>query len=386
MASKEIANWADDFMFKAAEIDPDAKPEVYLLSCNNDPLGSIAAAAKAYKGEFVQSLAEVTEDERSYYLEQIQKTALEMPLEAVNFQFRIKGIHRGITHQMVRQRTAAYSQESTRFAVKETVPVARPPWLKDTLSFDAWVRREKEYLIKTFDPFVGEQEWTKIFVNGTAKEMGEYIEKHASKKQKHRFRWDNLMKHIEKEYNYFVNDGMPAEDARGALPTNLLTQINYHVNMRNLKSAAGARLCTQAQFEWRELWAQIVEAIRNYGENQWYDVYVNYVEKGDKPVIDRKSSAWQFEELSRVFKPICYQAGKCTMKADFDRKCSIRERVDANARIARPSTEWGQDYVSEDTVDILNGNHDIINTKRVVGLGIPAIHPAEWLLDPAAAR
>lgn len=359
--TKEISKWADDAMFEAQEIDASKGPEVYLLSCNNDPLGSIVAAAHAYKGIFHASLAEITDDERRHYLAEVQKTVLEMPLEAVNFHFRISGVTRGFTHQLVRQRTAAYSQESTRFAVKERVPVGLPPSLKDT-DTDEWKHNFQEY---------------KEMLGSTGQfslaDARAYAAKYTSQKNRWRHKWDELMAEIEVVYNELVNDGMPAEDARGALPTNLLTQVNYFTNLRGLKGHSGLRLCTQAQYEWKEVWAQIIGAIREYGETQYYTVSETEL-----------SSKWQFDALADIFRPDCYYAGKCTFKADFDRKCSIRDRVDANAEINRPSTEWHlQEWVDESgrrgqpTGDGLTGE---------IMLGIPAILPQEWLLDPSAAR
>lgn len=324
MSSKEVQRWADDFMFEAEEINEDTGPEVYLLAGNPDPLGSIAAAAKAYMGEFVGSLSEVTDAERRHYLTEIQKTALAMPLEAVQFHFRIKGVTRGFTHQMVRQRTAAYSQESTRFAVKSGVPVGRPPSLDGTLSEQEWWEAE--------GPIVPS--------NHISKE--EYVERYATKEQRWRFKWDEINAQIAAFYNGVVADGMPAEDARGILPTNLLTQLNYITNLRNLQVEGGKRLCTQAQHEWVLVWGKMLEAIANYGD---------------------ETNNWQYRELARIFKPVCFLEGKCPFNASFDRKCNIRSKVEQYASHGVPSSDWPM------------GRAD---------LGIPPILPQEWTRADAA--
>ncbi|WPH58027.1 ThyX-like thymidylate synthase [Gordonia phage LuckyLeo] len=382
MSSKEVQKWADEFMFEAEEIDESTGPEVYLLAGNPDPLGSIAAAAKAYVGEFVGSLSEITDAERRHYLTEIQKTALAMPLESVQFHFRIKGVTRGFTHQMVRQRTAAYSQESTRFAVKSGVPVGRPPSLDGTLSRAEWRAAEAKVgatpdSVRYDPPQLRDMAWA------------EYEERYATDAQKDRFDWDDLMEHVKVFYNKVVDRGsMPAEDARGALPTNLLTQLNYITNLRNLQVEGGKRLCTQAQFEWRIVWSKMIEAMRKFGESQTYSwtepwtedgihevhksdgIHQTEHKKGEFKAYHVVSSAWQYEELAKIFKPVCYLEGSCPFNASFDRKCSIRGRVEANAAVNRPSTEWQQPF---------NG---------LVGqpLRIEPIHPAEWLLDPKAAR
>lgn len=431
---KTVAKWADEFMFKAQEIDPHEGPKVYLLSANNDPLGSIAAAAKAYKGEFVESLAEITDDERRYYLGEIQKTKLEMPLESVNWQFRITGVTRGFTHQLVRQRTAAYSQESTRFAVKEGVPVGLPPSLMGTnplleraINFSyqmGWIKNLGEFRKQTLADKMNPLDSNWLVITGSHKivllEQAPYLRESiegyvesgnwrealereggdsSSREDRWRDKWDGLMEEVGRVYNELVNDGMPAEDARGALPTNLLTQVNYHTNLRGLKDHAGNRLCTQAQFEWRQVWAEIIKSIRAYGKTQTYTVIEGGAEiaygiedpttsmsngvhflKGAVEGSIISSSAWQFDALADIFRPVCYYTGKCEFKADFDRKCTIRDRVDANHKIGRPSTEWHDDHY--DSVEV--GTEEY--TKEKVFIGIPAIRPVEWLLDPSAAR
>jgi thymidylate synthase (FAD) len=357
--SKEVQKWADAAMYEAQPIDAADGPKAQLLSCNNDPLGSIAAAAKAYKGEFVESLAEITDEERRYYLGEMQKTALAMPLESVHFQFHISGVTRGFTHQMVRQRTAAYSQESTRFAVKTGVPVGLPTWLEGTVPWRDWLRKCGLELWPQYDPK------THPWMSGQSKQLDAYAEDNATPQQIARREWDWTVGVIEKQYNAFVNIGMPAEDARGILPTNLLTQINYHTNLRNFIDEGGKRLCTQAQFEWRIVFSKMLEAIRAYGRKQTY--------APNPPMQDnafnRKSSAWQFDAIAELFRPVCYLTGSCQFNADFDRKCSIRERVQQNARLGIPSARW------------IEGS-----LQQGGGSTIPPIEPAEWLLDSEAAR
>jgi hypothetical protein len=99
----------------------------------------------------------------------------------------------------------------------------------------------------------------------------------------------------------------------------------------------------------------IVQAIREYGaDGTKYEV---------PPVYP--GNRWQYEALadSGLFRPICYQLGKCQFEADFDRHCSIRERVTENFMAGRSSDKW----------------HEPLGV-------IDPIRPEEWLLDPAAAR
>jgi thymidylate synthase (FAD) len=328
--TKDLQKYADVAMFKAAPINSDTGPQVQLLSCNNDPLGTIASAALMYEGKYVENLAEITDEQRRYYLDQTAKTALAAPLEFVNFHFIISGVTRGFTHQMVRQRTATYTQESTRFAVKEDVPVGRPPSLDGTVPWDDWLVTCAGEL----GPF---QPGDNV--------VQDYAWRHGSDPQHYRKVWDDAVDVIGKAYNELIDIGMPAEDARGLLPTNLLTRINYNTSLRGLLEHSGVRLCTQAQQEWVTVWTKIKEAIIKYGAGQTYDAYdyndsaIDYHGDGDWGV-STFSSQWQFEELSKIFKPICFQTGKCQFKADVDRHCIIRPRVDRHAKNGTPSSEW----------------------------------------------
>lgn len=327
---KELNKWADDFMFTAEKSDAEKGPQVYLLGASNDPLGQIAACAKMYKGEVVRDLADVTDEERREYLTEMQKTKLKMPLEAVSMHFMIEGVTRGFTHQMVRQRTAAYAQESTRFAVKEDLSTATalPPSL------------------------AGVEPWD-----------GKGL---PSKEEEMRYIWDSAVSHIGQAYMKLVNMGMPAEDARGLMPTNITTRLNYTTNLRGLLDHAGNRLCTQAQFEWRLEFAQVAQAMREYGPMNEYKI------NGPDGVYSHSvSSAWQWNAIADLLAPVCYQTGKCEFKADFDRKCTIRDRVDAFAANNVPSSEWGGDP----SYGFDPGERKLL-----------PIHPAEWLADPAAAR
>lgn len=363
----EVQKWADKAMFTAAPIDTQSGPEVRLLSCNNDPLGTIVAAAKMYKGEYVESLSEITDEERRFYLEDTRKNVLAAPLEFVNFHFIISGVTRGFTHQMVRQRTATYTQESTRFAVKEDVPVSLPQCLKNTVPWDQWWMACASSLWPSFTV-----EDIKLRANPLDRAVvDEYAEKQATPEQLMRRIWDDEVDSIGATYKALINLGMPAEDARGLLPTNLLTRINYNTSLRGLLEHSGLRLCTQAQFEWRQVWTKIKEAIVNYPKEN----YVRY----DDSRFDRDAS-WQFEALAGIFKPICYQKGSCQFQSSIDRHCTIRDRVEAFADHHVPSSKWGGD------LPIWPKDAPSFDSSVNPEVVLHGIRDEEWMLDEASAR
>lgn len=281
--------YADASMYAAAPMTTN-KPTVYLVSMTPDPLGSIAAACQMYEGKVVVDKSTLTNEERLHYWRQVQATHLKAPLEFVDLHFMIEGVTRSFTHQLVRQRTAVYAQESLRFAVKEDLKngCATPP-----------------------------------SIEGGSEDVQR--------------RWQHALDTIEEAYAFFIANGIPAEDAREILPHATLTRLHYKTNLRNLADHAGNRLCTQAQFHWRWVFAGISLAIINY--------------------LGERGLGWQAEEIvgHPIFRPACYQMGHCPFKADFDRGCTIRGRVDTHAAAGNPSTEW----------------HDI--------------KTEEWLLNPRAA-
>lgn len=288
--STELSTYVDKAMYEAEPMQ-DLMPKVTLLSATPDPLGAIAAFAFMYKGRVIRDLAELTDDERVWAWEQANATHLKAPLEAVDLHFMVEGVSRAFTHQMVRQRTAVYAQESMRFAVKEQI-AARPGPI-------------------------------------------------TASNRKHRQLWEQAVGRTWDAYKALVANGVPAEEARGLLPHDTLTRLNYKTNLRNLIDHLGNRLCTQAQFEWRMVGSEIVKAIREYGTpRRWPDPkHPGYY------IEDPHGNDWQFQYIadSALFRPVCFAVGRCPFQADFDRGCTIRERMDTGRADEVRDEEWLHD-------------------------------------------
>lgn len=383
--TKEIQRFSDEAMFVAENISEHG-PRVTLINGTRDPLGVIAQKTKAYQGKFPRSLREISDDDRLYYLDDVRKNVLGSPLECVQFEFLIEGVTRGFTHQLVRQRVgAAYQQESMRFAVKEDFPVALPPSLENTtgemqaIKDDIMSRCPNWPGPRLVDP----DSWDE------AQKEWQFRSSRLSKEEKWRGVWDKTIEHASRSYNQLVDDGMPAEDARGLAPTNILTKINYTTSLRGLIDHAGLRLCTQAQYEWKRVWIEMLKAIRTYAkEDRFY--HVNNAEMVQPGVVYEKigtasgheivevDESWQWEALAEVFKPICYKTGKCEFMSDFDRYCPIRETVEANHKIGRPSSEWEKEFFVDNAATCGP------NGEGYTAIDIDPIRPAQWL-DPRAA-
>ena len=313
---QEVSKWVDKAMFEAAPVSN--TPRVHLLYANQDPLGSIAAASMMYAGEPVTDLHAITDEQRRYYWAEVQKTHLKTPLEFVNLHFMIEGVTRGFTHQLVRQRTASYAQESLRFAVKTHLAdeVQTPPSYEGD-DPDGPLRRKV---------------------------------------------WREGIEAAEAAYHRAIQAGMPAEDARGLLPHATTTRVHYATDLRGLMDHAGNRLCTQAQFEWKIVFAGIMRAIKGYAgfladqysireERQWQPIEGYVAGPGDDEAVlgvptrlasdaNGRSTMWQWKLIAEEFRPVCFQLGHCPFMSDIDRGCTIRPRVQEGRFDEIDPSEW----------------------------------------------
>jgi flavin-dependent thymidylate synthase len=308
---------ADAAQYERAPM-PDAArkgPTVTLIDAPVDPLGTLAVIGGMYTGQVARSKAEVTDEARRQMLADMQKTVLDGPLEAIQFTFLVEGVSRAITHQMVRNRFSFFAQESLRFAVAEdwAQEVPLPPSL-------------------------------------SAGSAAEGV-------------WRKALNAAEDSYNALIGAGVPAEEARGVLPHAITTRLYWTVSLRTLLQEAGKRTCTQAQFDWRQIFGGVAKALRERAEE---GQYVDRPRAGD---LSREASdGWQYRAFADLIRPVCYQQGRCGFMAKFDRGCTLRERVDAFERIGVDSSDWGHDNVA------------------AIDPSLSPIDPAEWAADPTAAR
>jgi len=343
--NNEIANWADSQQYRAEqmpqEIKDDRLPRVTLLNATPDPLGSLAALCAIYSGRVVRELSEVTDAEREQALRDMSATALSGPLEAIQFHFLIEGVDRSFTHQAVRGRNAFYAQESMRFAVVDNEEwedrSTLPPTVAGTVPGSEYVKNSSPY-------------------------------EDMSQEQRLRGLWDQAMSNAQRSYNDMISAGMPAEEARGTMPHSVMTRYHWVCSLRELLHVAGLRTCTQAQFHWRLVMAEIARTLRNYPCKQEESL--------------RRWDQWQFEKIADLIRPVCYQNGRCGFMAKFDRSCNIRERVEERAMNGATDTnQWSKPFVYDKII-----YDDKPGSPRIECKTSPAINDWEWAADPAAAR
>lgn len=154
--------------------------------------------------------------------------------EMVDFTFRISGVTRAFTHQLVRTRTASFAQEAQRVAdLRDRFHVTLP----DTIE-------ENE------DALQG---------------------------------WGQMMDAIEDYYNSIIEDGIPAQDARGILPNNFQTSIVMKLNLRTLADLVGKRQNARAQGEYAFVVQQMTSQVLN--KLPWAQDFL-YPERLQTPQLD----------------------------------------------------------------------------------------------------
>ena len=130
--------------------------------------------------------------------------------EHVYFTFKITGISRACSHQLVRHRHCSFTQRSQRYCSEDGFGIVIP------------------------------------------ESVQKIDEKHG---------FESLMWTIEAHYNELAAQGVPNEDARYVLPNSCATELYLSCNLRELIHIANERLCTRAQWEIRELVKKMVDLV-----------------------------------------------------------------------------------------------------------------------------
>ena len=80
--------------------------------------------------------------------------------------------------------------------------------------------------------------------------------------------WDKLMKTINDHIRSLIDSGVPVEDATMLLPLAYSTKMIDKRNLRNLVDMSRNRMCSRAYWEYRELFRDICNALREYSD-EW---------------------------------------------------------------------------------------------------------------------
>lgn len=180
--------------------------KVELISWTNDPVNTIAKAASVcYNSEPSEKI-----------VKQCLTSGHHSVVEHMNFTFRIEGVSRALTHQLVRHRIASYSQRSQRYCSEDGAKMVVPPSIEnDDVAIDIY---------------------------------------------------NKIMWRIEEAYHDLQCLDIPNEDARFVLPNACETEIYMTMNLRTLAHFMNERLCTRAQWEIRKMAIGMKKAITDSQE------------------------------------------------------------------------------------------------------------------------
>lgn len=158
--------------------------------------------------------------------------------EFVDYTFMIEGVTRAFTHQFVRTRTASFAQQTMRVLDVSTGP--------------GW-----DYL-----------------AGPTIVPLEELKNKHLeADKLKRSDAFHTTMDFIAKAYKEMIENGAAIEDARGVLPTNILTNIVAKMNMRTFVEMARKRSSSRTQGEYRDVLEQMKVSVREV--HPWIDFFID---------------------------------------------------------------------------------------------------------------
>ena len=148
------------------------------------------------------------QEELDYMLKTIRSS-----WEFIDYTFNIRDVSRGFTHQFVRTRQASYAQQSQRTVDMEGFTYYTPDRFNEP-----------------------ENEHAKLI-------------------------YDQTMELINLRYQQLRELGVPAEDARGVLPTNIHTNIVAKFNLRTMSEMAKSRLSPRAQGEYQNVFKLMVSEV-----------------------------------------------------------------------------------------------------------------------------
>jgi len=182
--------------------------KVELLSCTPDAL-NLLLRTKNTRLAFDEDPEGWTDEQKAEHLAYMLGT-IKSSWEFVDYVFRISGVTRAFTHQLVRTRTGSYAQESQR-----TVVAKNGYLIPESLSNR---------------PHLGEE-------------------------------YDEICHAAFQSYNWLIEEGAEIQDARGVLPTATLTSIVAKFDLRCLHEMAKVRLCTRTQGEYQQVFRAMREAV-----------------------------------------------------------------------------------------------------------------------------
>lgn len=194
--------------------------------------------------------------DRKYYELEYMANTIPSSWEFVDYVFLIEGVTRAFTHQLVRTRNASFAQQTMR--------------VLDVSEGNGW-----EYL------------------------TGPSIKEHSDREDV----YDIEMMMIDKTYKHLLKKGARIEDARGILPTNILTNIVMKINMRNFVELIQKRSSPRVQGEYRNVLQAMKEQVLI--AHPWMRIFIDRT--FDRAAADLDKAINEFDPAS-MFKMMAHDA------------------------------------------------------------------------------
>jgi thymidylate synthase (FAD) len=156
------------------------------------------------------------------FVKRVVRKGHESVIEHVSFTFRIEGVSRALTHQLVRHRIASYSQRSQRFVDEGEFTYVIPPNVKK------------------------DEEARRLFVS--------------------------FMENSKDLYHRLREMGIPKQDARFVIPNACESRIFVTMNARSLRNFLHLRLAKDAQWEIRKLATRMFDLVYEVGPELFEDL------------------------------------------------------------------------------------------------------------------
>lgn len=182
--------------------------------------------------ELMDKINNMTDDELKSELDYIANT-IRSSWEMIEFTFQVTGVTRAFTHQLVRTRHGSYAQQAQRVVDMSGFESVTP----------STVQKDADALMI----------------------------------------WNDTIKKIDEGYRTLVNMGIPAQDARGLLPTNVCTNIVIQWNLRTFADIVAKRQNLRAQGEYADVVRDMAKLVLEV--MPWAEAFL-YPERASTPVLD----------------------------------------------------------------------------------------------------
>ena len=171
---------------------------VTLIQSTPNPIEMISTIASICYGS--------NPDEPIKLVEHLYRNGHHSVFEHIYFTFKIEGISRACSHQLVRHRMCSFTQRSQRYCDENDFKYVAPPSIGDRNPYDA------------------------------------------------------MMSELMEDYDA-LSANYPKEDARYILPNACCTDLYLSCNLRELIHICNERLCSRAQWEIRDVVKEMVELV-----------------------------------------------------------------------------------------------------------------------------